>query len=211
MGKWLASLLGVYFAVLLWGQPAYAHTLYVFAQTEGNTIQGEAYFRGRIPAKGLKVTALDPANEAIGSTTTDDEGKFTLEARFRCDHRLLVDTGDGHGAEYTILAAQLPADLPSRAGAAESSTTPAADASPVVIPEAQPPADPPAKPVDASTGALHDQIALNRAEIVRLQRSLVDFQQQTRLRDVLGGIGYIVGLAGVAFYFLGVRRKRRDG
>ncbi len=31
-------------------------------------------------------------------------------------------------------------------------------------------------------------------------------------RDMFGAIGYIVGLAGVAFYFLGVRRKRaREG
>jgi nickel transport protein len=207
----LVVLLGVLVVALLWAQPAHAHKLYVFAQTEGHTIQGNAYFRGGNPAKGLDVSALDPAGEEIGNTTTDDEGKFALEAQFRCDHRLLVHTSDGHGAEYTIMAAQLPADLPPRAGATEPTATPVADTPPVVVPETRPTADSQPEPADASLGTLSDQIASNRAEIIRLQQSLTEFQQQIRLRDVLGGIGYIVGLAGVAFYFLGVRRKRRDG
>ena len=50
-----------------------------------------------------------------------------------------------------------------------------------------------------------------RAEIVELRREFADYRNSTRLRDVLGGIGYILGLAGLAFYFLGVRRKERAG
>ncbi len=43
-----------------------------------------------------------------------------------------------------------------------------------------------------------------------LARELKEFKEEVRFRDVLGGIGYIVGLAGLAFYFLGVRRRDRD-
>ncbi|MBN2477227.1 MAG: hypothetical protein JXB62_21645 [Pirellulales bacterium] len=47
-----------------------------------------------------------------------------------------------------------------------------------------------------------------RNEIVELRRQLNQYEQTTRLRDVLGGIGYILGIAGVAFYFLSRRRKQ---
>jgi len=40
-----------------------------------------------------------------------------------------------------------------------------------------------------------------------LRRQLDDYEAQTRLRDVVGGIGYIVGMAGLCAFFL-ARRKR---
>ena len=92
----------------------------VFATVEGKTIQGKANFHDGTPARNADVKAFDPAGEEIGRTKTDDQGKFNLAARFRCDHRLLVDTGDGHGAEYTILAKAMPADLPLRGPAVAS-------------------------------------------------------------------------------------------
>ena len=36
-----------------------------------------------------------------------------------------------------------------------------------------------------------------------------EHEQEVRLRDILGGLGYIVGITGIAPYFLG-RRKRRE-
>ncbi len=40
-----------------------------------------------------------------------------------------------------------------------------------------------------------------------LVREIRRLEEQVWLHDILGGIGYIAGLAGLAFYFLGVRRK----
>jgi hypothetical protein len=46
-------------------------------------------------------------------------------------------------------------------------------------------------------------------EIDNLRRQLADYEQRIRLRDVLGGLGYLAGIAGVAFYFLGSRRSTK--
>ena len=44
-----------------------------------------------------------------------------------------------------------------------------------------------------------------------LERELRSLKEEVRFHDILGGIGYIAGIAGVTFYFLGVRkRERRD-
>ena len=42
-----------------------------------------------------------------------------------------------------------------------------------------------------------------------LVREIRRLEEQVWLHDILGGIGYIAGLAGLAFYFLGVRRKEK--
>jgi len=55
----------------------------------------------------------------------------------------------------------------------------------------------------APSAAVIRQVALLRQELHRREHTC-------RLRDVLGGIGYIFGVAGVAFYFLG-RRKKKAG
>ena len=159
--------------------PAFAHQIYVVAHAHGATIHGEAYFRGKTPTRNAKVTAFDPAGEKIGETTTDEQGKFTLEAKYRCDHRLLVAVGDGHGAECVVAAAGLPDSLPARSHA------------------------PPVHAASAQDAGLEGV----RAEIAALRDTLERYERRIRLRDILGGIGYIVGVAGVASYLLGVRRK----
>jgi nickel transport protein len=186
--------------------PAYAHKLNVFATAEGKTIHGKAYFHGGAPAQDVAVTALSPTGQPIGQTRTDGEGRFTLEARFHCDYRFLVETGDGHGGEYTLTAAALPEDLPvlplhgngktdDDTGRLRAERTPAAPQSASVI------------PADGQGQVLHE-LAILRAEVGRLEEQLHAYEDRLRLTDILGGIGYIAGLTGAAYYYLGVRRKR---
>ncbi len=159
-GKCSLSGLVIVVGLVLGPAPILAHGIDIDARVRG-TIAGEVLYHDGTPVHDATVTASDPAGEEIGRTTTDRQGKFSIEARFRCDHHLLVDTGDGHGAERTIAASQLPPGLPPRGEV----------------------------PVSPAT---NDQ----------------PYGQRPRLRDVLSGIGYIVGVAGIAFYFLGVRRRR---
>ena len=108
----LHRVLALLVVLLLCPAQAWAHKLNVFAHVEGRTIHGAAYFGSGTAAQGVSVVAFDSAGKELGRTTTDSQGLFSLEAHRRCDHRLVVETADGHGAEYTIPAAELPADLP---------------------------------------------------------------------------------------------------
>lgn len=161
-----------------------AHGIHVTATVDGRVIRGTAYYHGDTPVRGATVRALDPANEEIGRTTTDEQGRFQLDVAYRCDHRLLVDTGDGHGGELLVTALQLPADLPSRDGVS-SAVTPTA-----------------ASEVDLET---------IQHELADLRLLLQQYEQTVRKRDILGAIGFIFGIAGVAFYFLGVLRQQKRG
>ena len=167
----------------------------VFATVEGKTIQGRAGFHDGTPARNADVKAFDPAGQEIGRTKTDEQGKFSLEARFRCDYRLLVDTNDGHGAEYTIAAKILPADLPQRDSSAGSVVQVQADA-------------------EGGQGQLSDSALLKdiHGDVDALQDQLDRYEHSIRYRDILGGIGFIVGLAGAAygFYYRGLLGKDRQ-
>jgi nickel transport protein len=183
--------------------PVQAHQVHVFATAEGCTIRGEVYVRGGEPVRKGTVKALGPSGDALGETTTDDEGKFSLPAQYRCDYRLVVDAGGGHTAEYTLPADELPESLP--LPAAEK---PASGATPVS-------GDPEAvtKPSVSSVGeqAISSQLESLNRQIVQLRKQLDGYEQKVRLHDILGGIGYIVGLMGLAAYFAGARRNKREG
>ena len=46
-------------------------------------------------------------------------------------------------------------------------------------------------------------------QLAGLRADLDRYKNELRLRDVLGGVGYILGIMGIVFYFLGVRRKEK--
>jgi len=180
-------------ALVLAAGPAGAHKVNLFAEADGATVRGEAYFTGGGRPRNVVVQVVGPAAEALGETRTDDAGRFTFTATRRCDHTFVIDTGDGHLAKFTVEAAELPASLPGpRIGARPARAQPT-----------RPSTTAPSEAVPA-LGEANDALAEVVARAVR--RELRARDQDVRVRDVIAGIGYIVGLAGLASLLL--RRKR---
>ncbi len=202
----------IFLATPFCSSTAFAHTMYLFAEADGATIRGEAYFRGGTPVRNATVTAFDPAGEEIGQAQTDEQGVLTLEARFRCDHRLCVQTADGHGAEFLLQGNQLPADLPLRGEAPNSSENCGTGS------EKRPPtaADEPGETPEAANDSEQLESILRRIDQLQerlsaYQNEIRQEQQRTRFRDLLGGIGWILGIAGIAFYLHALRRGQSSG
>jgi hypothetical protein len=202
---------------MLLARPALAHKFNVFAYVQGNSIVGEAYVRSGDPVQGVAVTALDPSGKELAATTTDHEGRFSLPLTARCDYRLVVDAGEGHVAEYTVRADELPAGMPDHAAVPAPATGPSS-AGPTA---AKPPAAEPAGTPQPETGeedlsnlgppdeSLERQIDAVDRQVKALRRDLYEYRNQRQWQDVLGALGYILGIMGLAFYFLGVRRKEK--
>jgi len=204
--------------------PALAHKMVVFATGADRAIEGEVYFHGGEPARNVKVTLFAPDDQVVGETTTDQEGKFRFPIQFRCDYRVIADAGAGHGAEYTVPADELPDDLPQPGGepSEQAASVPDehdADATPGESHEG-------ASAIASGEGAAraeshHEPLAASDAEsrkteieaigrqLAALRRDFDRYRNELRLREVLGGLGYILGIMGTAFYFLGVRRKEK--
>jgi len=213
---WTGMGVGIW-TLLLMATPAWAHKIYLHAEAVGQKVQGRAYFRGGAPAQQSKLEVFLPDGRKLLETKTDANGEFAFQAPSRCDYRLVVDTGDGHGAEYTLPAADLPESLPPL----EKATLPPAE-------KAQNPPDeksPPTahqKPASRESGQVLPQEktragaadplpewieqAVHR-QIAPLARKIEQMEDRIRWSDVLGGIGYIIGLTGMGFYLLGMRRS----
>jgi nickel transport protein len=183
----------IFLLIFLAPSIASAHSIEVFATVEGKTIQGKARFHDGTPARNAEVKAFDAVGEEIGRTKTDEQGKFSLEARIRCDYRLLIDTNDGHGGEYTILAKSLPDDLPPHDFAIASAGQAHVHSE---------------NDLDHS----HDSALLKEihADVDVLQEQINQYEHRIRFRDILGGIGIIVGLVGAAYgyYYRGLLRNK---
>jgi len=191
-------LLGLLLVLLAVATPARAHKLKVFAMGEGKAIAGYVYFPGGGRARGLTVRALASDGSKAGEATTNAEGEFTIPVAFRCDYELVAETADGHKATFTVKAADLAEELPAL-GAAEPKPTTRAGAAPKAPSTS-------VTPPDADLRARVAQAV--RDEVRPLREQIERYEERRRLHDILGGIGYIMGLGGLAFYFLG--RRRRD-
>lgn len=183
--------------LLLAGAPALAHKIKVFATAEGASISGYVYFPGGGRPSGASVAVTGPGGEEIGRLTTDDRGAFSFEATRRIDHRFTVDTGDGHRGEFLVKAEQLPTALPGgKAGAISGD-----------FGRAGPPAPTPQAAATMDTAALEDAVARAVArEVNPLREQIEAYEERIRLHDILGGLGWIAGVTGLAFFVLGRRR-----
>jgi nickel transport protein len=197
----------IFILIFLFPSLALAHQMDVFATVEGKAIKGKANYHDGTPTKNGLVKAFDPSGEEIGRAKTDEEGKFSLEARFHCDYRLLVDSGDGHGGQYIIPAVALPADLPERGVSATSQAINShGESEPRNSHEHQTEAE--------NVNNLSDRAILEdiHGEVDLLQEKLNEYEQRIRFRDILGGIGFIVGFVGLAYgyYYRGLVQKYRQ-
>ncbi len=63
-------------------------------------------------------------------------------------------------------------------------------------------------PAGMAAPASADADAVEQAELESLRRRLREQDRQVRMRDILGGIGYIVGILGIIAYLKAGRRAR---
>lgn len=195
--------------LLLLGAPsALAHKVKLFASAEGKAISGYAYYAGGSRPRELIIAVEGPGDQKLSEIKTNDRGEFVYEAAVRCDHTFVLDLEDGHSARFTVKADELPANLPA---AGPAGTAPAAEPRIPAAASGEPQsAEPAVHPGELPASTLSGiEAAVSRAvsqQLRPLREQLDEFQEQAKLHDVLGGIGYIFGLAGAAFYFLGARR-----
>jgi len=180
--------------LLLPASSAFAHKLKVFASAEGRTISGYVYFPGGGRGKGLQVNFLSMDGAPLGKSTSDENGQFTYTATAAVDHRIVVDSNDGHVGEFVVRAAELDTALPAEAPPAPAATPPTPTA-------AEPPAA--AALPAANLEALVDAAVARHVRPLREQ--LEGYEEKVRMHDILGGIGYILGLLGLAVWFMNRR------
>nr|WP_246221802.1 carboxypeptidase-like regulatory domain-containing protein [Marichromatium bheemlicum] len=161
--------------MLCW-QPAWAHRLNLFAGVEGMRISGVVYFSGGTPAVGVPIELS--GDEVALSLVSDAEGRFAQTVTRAADYRLVAQTADGHRAEWRIGAAEFVSAQPPQTAPQTPVSTPVVD--------------------PALLAAIEQAVA---RQLLPLREELAAEQARVRLRDLLGGLGYILGLTGLALWW----------
>jgi nickel transport protein len=101
-------------AALTLSPAAYAHILKIFAEVSGTMIIGQGYFSTGTYPVHMPVEVFGPGRQKVGEVTTDEQGKFSFKPPKRQNYTFVIDAGEGHHAEWTVEADELPATLSSR-------------------------------------------------------------------------------------------------
>lgn len=207
----LGTLLLTLVVLLLLGMPtrAWAHKVNVFAYVEGDQVVVEAYFPDGRKCRDSTVEVFDSQGNRVLTGKTDAEGHFAFRPPVRTDLLIRLIASMGHQAEYTVSAAELsgveplpskPEAPPSAPGAEAESSTGSDSAKAAESSQSGPGA------VDLS--ALEQ--AIDRAvarQILPLRRTIEEERDRRRFLDIVGGIGYIVGVMGLVAYLHSKRQK----
>ena len=189
--------------------PALAHRLMVFAAADGDRIEGSAYFAGGAPAAGAQVHIRDAEGHELAELQPAADGSFSYQAKAPVEHLVVAESADGHRAEWRVSADEL---APGFAGAPAPSA-PEAKAHGTARPvDSAADRKPEVGMADAADPAL--TAAIERAverQVRPLRSELAAAQARARLQDVLGGVGYILGFAGLALWWRSRDSRSRPG
>ncbi|MEG3638506.1 cobalt transporter CbiM [Magnetococcus sp. PR-3] len=197
--NWIKTSLFLFMCLGFIYTPAWAHNMVADVYAEGMAVEGEVGFSSGDMVQGTTVTILNDQGQVLGKTQTNEEGIFTYQAKQVMDHHFYVDAGAGH-----IVKLILPAD--------QLTGNPAT--SPVIIQPTQlPQPDPHAHHHNEELISGVGQQQLERLietavakQVKPLRKQLLAYENKVRLQDALGGLGYIMGLVGLALW-LSSRRK----
>ncbi|WP_243310869.1 hypothetical protein [Fundidesulfovibrio agrisoli] len=196
-------------ACLICAAPALAHKVNVFAVAENGALVGEAYFSGGGKAMDSPVEVYDASGAVVAQGRTGADGAFRipLPASYTPPLRLVLKAGEGHQNDYTLTAQDLGQNQGLAANAAPAPSSPASAGAPAAIAT---PAAPAGTMDEARLAALVEQavakavppIVEEKLAPLRLQLArMAEQDQSARMRDIVGGLGWIIGLVGIAAWF----------
>ena len=164
--------------------PVLAHKVIIFAQVEGDTIFTESKFSGGRKATGAQVLVFDREGKQLLEGKTNNKGEFSFKIPKLTDLRIVLNAGMGHKAEWRIPESEIKeaGGISEKKRAGEYS-----------------------QPIDAALSKQEIKELIDESLDRKLRpvvRMITESQSKgPSVTEILGGVGYIFGLMGVALYF----------
>ncbi|MCP4707573.1 MAG: DUF4198 domain-containing protein [Planctomycetes bacterium] len=185
----------------VFGATGMGHELHLFVSVAGENITGYTYYQGGERVVNVDIEIWGAGDDIVFMGKTDEKGEFIFKPTYQSDYKVVAMSVDGHRAEQEIKASALPSGLPEKGEVVENplSGVPAfgwsgaeADAGEIVIAE------------ESLRAILDESVA---RQVRPLQEQLAEYESKVRIRDVVGGLGFICGLAGVGMIFASKKQK----
>jgi len=200
--------------------PAWAHRVNIFAYVEGDKVMVDCSYSKSKRVNHGAITVKDAKTGAVLITgETDEQGSFSFtvpeEAKARrADLVIHLTAGEGHDNEWEVKADEY---LPQGADAVAPSASDKKDdqeARPVAA-ASQTPEKQASSLAAPAAGGTCDEAAIAKAveaaveaKIAPIRRILIEEKESgPKMTEIVGGIGWIFGLIGLAAYFRSRKTK----
>lgn len=154
-----------------------AHKVKLFATGEGEIIKGYAYFVGGGPVVNSSVRVKTATGQLIGEVVTDGSGQFLYPKGEQPTYVFELVTADGHRADYEVNFVRSK-----------------------VSAESVPKSQEVISDVENEHRYCQEELGQLEQQIAELRAQLNGYEDKVRWHDVLGGIGYILGIMGIIGY-----------
>jgi nickel transport protein len=198
--------------------PAHAHRLKVFATVEEEAVTGYGFFVGGGRPQGATVIMRDAGGQDLWRGETDDQGRYSWRPENPMTLTVIIDARDGHIAEAKIPAdrfAAAPTPETANAKTDSGSAVPTSSSEMVAAGEVTATAaGGSATALDEATLAQLVDRAVDKAVARQIRPLLEAFEEASgaiRFNDIMGGVGMIVGLAGMGMWIAARKRKGPHG
>jgi nickel transport protein len=186
-----------------------AHNVTVFAWVDGDTIHTQSKFSGGKRVKNAPILVYDFKDVLLLEGKTDENGMFSFKIPQKTSLKIVSKASMGHLAVWKLRAEEL--------GEAESKTA----VQPIGM-KAPPVTDSGSAGIEKNVDVFEStKISLGKREIEEIINASLDkklrpitqmladaMNQKPGFTEIMGGIGYILGLVGIALYFANRKRNR---
>jgi len=188
-------LIFIFLIIIMMDVSVFAHKVNIFAYVEGDKVYTESYFNDGKKCVDSKIEVFDNQGNKLLEGLTDEEGMFSFEIPSEDvidgDLKVVLTASMGHRAEYIIPANELRGVTGLIKERSEESI-------PDVSPEIS---SLDLKEIQSLVG---DALDKKLEPIMReIKKSKTDKISPT---EIIGGIGYIIGIFGIIAYFLSRKR-----
>lgn len=188
-------LIFTFLIIIMMDISVFVHKVNIFAYVEGDKVYTESYFNDGKKCIDSKIEVFDNQGNKLLEGLTDKEGEFSFEVPSEDgDLKIVLTASMGHRAEYIIRADELI----SSAGLIEEKFE-----EPVFI------VSPETSLVDLKgiQSIIEDTLDEKLKPIIREMREIKKSQEdKISPTEIIGGIGYIIGIFGIVAYFLSRKR-----
>ena len=191
-------LIFIFLIIMMVNISVFAHKVNIFAYVEGDKVYTESYFSDGKKCIDSKIEVFDNRGNKFLEGLTDKEGEFSFEIPSKDvidgDLKVVLTASMGHRAEYSVSADELRGAV----GLIKEETE---EPIPAVSPEIY------SLDLKQIQSLIEDALDKKLEPIIREMREIKKSQEdKISPTEIIGGIGYIIGIFGIVAYFLSRKR-----
>jgi nickel transport protein len=185
----------IFLLLFSWPPVLWAHSVSIYAWIEGDRVFTESFFSGGSRAAHSQIAVFDKGGNKLLTGKTDSQGMFSFKLPQKEDLKIELRTPEGHRAEFNLKVGEKPVSEDRQ----NSENT-----------EKQPPIVGVPCLSEEEIRTVVEEALDEKLEPIK-ERLAASQKGGPGITEILGGIGYIIGLMGVAIYFSHRKKARTKG